>query len=89
MQPAVNLGDTFFLHLALPQAVERHRSAARLLSEVEGYSSPFVVAPATAVRQERVAPFSRSPRPLEASTHPTPPPCTLRRPSPSRAGPPR
>ncbi|GBE89679.1 hypothetical protein SCP_1700030 [Sparassis crispa] len=35
------------------------------------------------------SPSSRSRRPREASPHPAPPACTIRRPSPSRAGPPR
>ncbi|KAL6301941.1 hypothetical protein BKA93DRAFT_930052 [Sparassis latifolia] len=63
--PVVTPAST--LRLALPQAVERKRSAARLFSKVEGHASPFVVAPATAVQQGRIAPSSRSPRSLATS----------------------
>ncbi|KAL6307030.1 hypothetical protein BKA93DRAFT_747792 [Sparassis latifolia] len=59
--PVVTPAST--LRLALPQAVERKRSAARF-SKVEGHARPFVVAPATAVQQRRAAPPSRSQRPL-------------------------
>ncbi|GBE84818.1 hypothetical protein SCP_0607980 [Sparassis crispa] len=57
------------LRLALPQAVERKRSAARLFSEVKGQLSHAVVASATAVQLRPAAPSPRSRRPLKAYLH--------------------